>query len=81
MMQFLKASTDIYIPEKNIKYISDCNGKVIKKLVLEKKKEQKCFDATHGKGAKSVIVLTDNTIVLSPYTGATLCSRFQENSK
>ena len=52
MMQFLKASTDIYIPEKNIKYISDCNGKVIKKLVLEKKKDQKCFDATHGKEIK-----------------------------
>lgn len=78
-MQFLKASTDMYIPDQKIKYISDCNGKVARKLITEKKRGNKCFDATHGKGAKSFVLLNDDTIVLSPYTGATLCSRLQES--
>lgn len=38
-MQFLKASTDMYIPDQKIKYISDCNGKVARKLITEKKRE------------------------------------------
>lgn len=38
-MQFLKASTDMYIPDQKIKYISDCNGKVARKLITEKKEK------------------------------------------
>lgn len=74
-MQMLKISTDLYVPANLVKYIVDYNGRQAKKVVAEKKKNNLCYDATHGKGTKSYVMLMDNTVMLSPYEAKTLCGR------
>lgn len=79
-MRALKIS-DTYIPEEKIKFIARYDGRVSVKLVAEKKKEKKCFDITHGKAAKSFIMLMDDSIILCPLEAATLYKRLTQNNK
>lgn len=48
----------------------------VKRMVANAKKEERIIDATQGRRTKSVIVTTENKLVLSALQCDTICKRF-----
>ncbi|MCI8491009.1 MAG: DUF370 domain-containing protein [Lachnospiraceae bacterium] len=52
-----------------------------KRLVQQAKQEERVVDATQGRKTRSILVMDQNTVVLSALGPDTLAGRFQAGSK
>ncbi|MGF7534921.1 DUF370 domain-containing protein [Bacillus mexicanus] len=75
----ISISRDNFIPRSRIIGIFYTDSNPIKVLISDKRDEKKVVDATRGRKTRSVILLDNGYLILSPVKSSTLIEKFQED--
>jgi extracellular matrix regulatory protein A len=65
-----------YIPKSKISGFYQINSRPIRTLISTARIKEKLIDATNGKKSKTVIILSDDFIIISSIAPKTLAERF-----
>ncbi|MBF1631032.1 MAG: DUF370 domain-containing protein [Prevotella sp.] len=79
-MRFISVGGDNYVALDKIKALSSPKSSSVKGLVRVAKAKDMCVDYTSGKRTMSVLLMIDDSIVLSPISAKTLVGRFNKES-
>lgn len=75
-MEIISIGHNNYIPKHKISGLYQINSRPIRSLISMARIKEKLIDATNGKKSKTVIILSDDFIILSSIAPKTLAGRF-----
>lgn len=75
-MEIISIGHNNYIPKQRVSGFYQIDSRPIRKLITTARLKEKLIDATNGKKSKTVIILSDDFVILSSIAPKTLAERF-----